>query len=235
VDEAGSYHERRYGSWYGTLYGALYREALLCALPVNAGGALALDCATGTGITLEILLHSGFHAFGVDLTPEMLRSCRERLGSQSAVSCACADILRLPFPDGCFDLVTSSRFLHLFPIVNQKRAIAEMARVLKPGGTLIVDFYNRRHWKMLALPIVLYRLLRRSRPAGDTLNDIHEMAGWMRTQGLEVRRTIGISSYLLAFLRLAPSHVALRAGRSFQSGLLRSLAEQVMVVACKTS
>ncbi len=97
----------------------------------------ALDIATGTG-DLAFALASQPEidkAVGVDLLPEMLELAegkrRQRPGARVA-SFVQGDALRLPFPDDCFACATAGFSLRNMPDLPQ--AIAEMARVVRPGG-----------------------------------------------------------------------------------------------------
>ena len=99
----------------------------------------ALDVATGTGHTAFALVPHVGHVTGVDLTPEMLaeaRGLQARNGLRN-VSFALADVHRLPFAAHTFDLVTARRAPHHFADIG--RALAEMGRVLRPGGRLVID------------------------------------------------------------------------------------------------
>lgn len=96
----------------------------------------ALDVATATGHTALTLAPLVAEVVGADLTPAM-RPQFEQAAQERGVHNArfqVADAEALPFPDGSFDLVTSRRAAHHFP--NIRRAMAEMARVLRPGGRL---------------------------------------------------------------------------------------------------
>ena len=100
----------------------------------------ALDVATGAGHTALMFAPEVGHVIASDLTPEMLveaaKLARER--GLTNFSTAAADAEALPFKDGTFDLVTSRIAPHHFP--NVPTFVAEVARVLKPGGTFaLVD------------------------------------------------------------------------------------------------
>jgi ubiquinone/menaquinone biosynthesis C-methylase UbiE len=99
----------------------------------------ALDVATGTGHTAFALAPHVSHVVGTDLTPEMLAEAgmlRARNQVNNVVF-GVADVHRLPFEAGRFDLVTSRRAPHHFSDI--RKALGEMNRVLKPGGRLVID------------------------------------------------------------------------------------------------
>ena len=98
-------------------------------------GQRVLDAACGTGVVALTAARAGARVTGLDLTPELLE--RARQNSQIAgldIDWHEGDVEELPFPDASFDVVVS-QFGHIFaprPAV----AIAQMLRVLKPGGTI---------------------------------------------------------------------------------------------------
>jgi ubiquinone/menaquinone biosynthesis C-methylase UbiE len=93
-----------------------------------------LDVATGTGLVLRALRERGFTGSlaGVDLSPRMIDEARRHLPDADL---RVADATILPFPDASADLVTCVTGLQLFP--RPEAAIAEWARVLRPGGRAI--------------------------------------------------------------------------------------------------
>jgi ArsR family transcriptional regulator len=100
-----------------------------------------LDIGTGTGRILELLAAAADSATGVDRSPEMLRIARGKLaaaGNQKA-DLLQADMRALPFPDAAFDTVTMHHVLHFAD--NPAAALAEAARMVAPGGKLIVADY----------------------------------------------------------------------------------------------
>ena len=100
-----------------------------------------LDVACGTGRTLAQIAEAlpGQQYFGVDLSPFYLAEARSTLASVPEVSLVVENAEQLPFRDGYFDVVTSTYLLHELPRRARRRAIAEMARVLAPGGRLVLE------------------------------------------------------------------------------------------------
>jgi SAM-dependent methyltransferase len=94
----------------------------------------ALDCGCGTGHNLALLRRFG-SAAGIDLTLSGLRYAAARGDRQVAQASAA----RLPFADGTFDLVTSFDVIYSLPDEVERAAVAEMFRVLKPGGHLVLS------------------------------------------------------------------------------------------------
>jgi len=98
-------------------------------------GDRVLDVAAGTGVSTAELARSGAHAVASDFSLGMLRAGAGRPGRKQLPFVA-ADALRLPFADEVFDAVTIS--FGLRNIVDVPAALAEFARVTKPGGQLLV-------------------------------------------------------------------------------------------------
>jgi ubiquinone/menaquinone biosynthesis C-methylase UbiE len=113
---------------------------LLAALEGRPRPAV-LDVATGTG-RLPHLLAAQPGSTGLlvalDLTPPMLAAARrkERADAQ-AIAWTLSEASRLPWRDSCFDLVSCLEALEYFP--RPRQALAEMARVLRPGGALVIS------------------------------------------------------------------------------------------------
>lgn len=117
---------------------------LAAAVAERAGGEL-LDIGTGTGRVLEAVAPFVRGAIGVDNARPMLDVARAKLDGPHFHHCQVrlADMYRLPFPAERFDTVTVNMVLRYAE--NPERVLAEAARVLRPGGRiLIVDFAPHR-------------------------------------------------------------------------------------------
>jgi SAM-dependent methyltransferase len=93
-----------------------------------------LDCGCGTGTNLELLSQYGT-AMGFDLSERGVRIAR---GAKHRHICQ-ASVAAVPFRSESFDVVTSLDVLYCLPDQVERRAMAEMHRVLRPGGGLIVN------------------------------------------------------------------------------------------------
>ena len=116
-------------------------EAALLRLFPTGGVEELLDIGTGTGRMLEVLGPRVQRAVGVDQSREMLAVARTELESAGLRHCHVrqADMYQLPFPSGSFDAAVIHQVLHFTESPGE--VVAEAARVLRPGGRLlVVDF-----------------------------------------------------------------------------------------------
>jgi SAM-dependent methyltransferase len=120
--------------WYAGMRGLSFALLGRHWPPASAGGARPriLDAGCGTGNNLRHLAAWG-RPLGVDVSAEALRFCRER-----GVTAAGGSLLALPFADGAFDCVTSFDVIYHRWVTDDGAAVDEMARVLRPGGLLLV-------------------------------------------------------------------------------------------------
>ncbi|MEP6916512.1 MAG: ubiquinone/menaquinone biosynthesis methyltransferase [Acidobacteriota bacterium] len=100
----------------------------------------ALDLACGTGDIAFSLARRGARVVGLDITHRMVQIARGKRGVP-AVEFVTGDMMALPFGDATFDLVTTGYGIRNVPGIGQ--ALAEMHRVLKPGGVLLSLDFNR--------------------------------------------------------------------------------------------
>jgi ubiquinone/menaquinone biosynthesis C-methylase UbiE len=131
----------RQASWY--VVSSVHQQsdglAELLRLAAPFSGARALDIATGTGFTALALAPQCRHVVGVDLTFGMVCEARRAAadrGVSNLVFCL-GDAETLPFRDGAFDIAACRFAAHHFP--DLPRALAEMARVVKVGGRVILE------------------------------------------------------------------------------------------------
>jgi ubiquinone/menaquinone biosynthesis C-methylase UbiE len=113
---------------------------------------LLLDVATGTGRMPEALLQRPQFdgtIVGLDLSFKMLQQAEAKLRAhRERYSLICQNAQKLPFPDESFDAVSCLEALEFMP--SPQRVIAEMNRVLRPGGILLIT--NRVNWERKLMP-----------------------------------------------------------------------------------
>lgn len=125
---------------YNRLLADLAVEGGLCGLH---GRSKVLDAGIGTGaLTLALVrqMQELPELHGIDVSARMLARARNNLASlnQSSLSgrLRLGEISRLPYPDGFFDLVMSAHVIEHCPVLET--ALAELARVLRPGGSMLL-------------------------------------------------------------------------------------------------
>ena len=119
----------------------LERRVMGAAIRQVASSALVMDVGCGASRVARLVQRvSKSRTVGVDLS---LGSLRESLPSGPG-PLVNADNVRLPFRDGCADLVVSNGVIH--HTQDPRASFMELARVTRPGGTLIVSVYNRHAW-----------------------------------------------------------------------------------------
>ena len=115
-------------------------RAMLRMLPPERLREL-LDIGTGTGRILELFGARGVAGVGIDLSREMLAIARAKLAEAGLTHCYVrqGDMYGLPWSEPCFDAVTIHQVLHFAD--DPELAIAEAARMLRPGGRMVIaDF-----------------------------------------------------------------------------------------------
>jgi ubiquinone/menaquinone biosynthesis C-methylase UbiE len=187
--------------------GEIYRKRLAIvlewidqlALPL---GEQFLEIGCGGGLSSVALAQRGYVVQAMDSVPAMLNSTREsvaRAGVSSSVVTSLGDAHSLAFLDNFFGLVLA---IGVMPYLHSpKKALEEMARVLKPGGFLLVTAGNRWRldhaldpWLCPALQpakMIVRRILRRAHrpPAESTLpsmqlDSLGEIDRWLSSVGL---------------------------------------------------
>lgn len=138
------------------------------------GDGRAKLCAQARGVVLEVAVGTGrnlplyprdVRLIGIDITPAMVDIARQRARDLRLPLClAEADAQALPFADATFDVVVCTLALNAIP--DDRAAIAEMYRALRPGGTLLLLGHVASHLRLVR---AVQRLLeRKSLPiAGD--------------------------------------------------------------------
>jgi SAM-dependent methyltransferase len=136
VNDYDSFAEAYAASNETSLVNAHYERPAMLALAGDVAGRRILDAGCGSGPLFAALRDRGAIVTGIDKSAGMVELARRRLGDD-------ADLLvaelgsPLPFPDGTFEDVTASLVLHY--LEDWGPALAELRRVLKPGGRLIVS------------------------------------------------------------------------------------------------
>ena len=160
---AARYEARRGGNVPGG-YHDMLDDLEIGFLRPFANGREVLEVGCGTGLLLERIADFASRAVGLDLSPGMLERARARgldVHEGSATD--------LPFEDASFDVACS--FKVLAHVEDLDRALNEMLRVIRPGGVVVAELYNRRS---------LRALVKRFGPAGVVADRLKESAVYTR-------------------------------------------------------
>ena len=152
----------RYDRWFETPVGKAvlkYETELILELLRPGRGERILDAGSGTGIFTREFLARGAEVVGLDISLAMLVYAAEKAALRQAQGDRCpmpvrvgekastrscrgvtADMATLPFADGSFDKTVSVAALEF--VADEKRAVAELFRVTKPGGVVVVATLN---------------------------------------------------------------------------------------------
>lgn len=138
----------RYDRWFETPWGILvkqYESRLLMELLNPLPGETILDAGCGTGVFTIDVMAKGSMITGIDISEPMLKKALEKI-KKIHTPCAphfmggCADMCCLPFADNQFDKVVSMTALEF--VADAKTAVAELNRVTRPGGTIVLTTLN---------------------------------------------------------------------------------------------
>src|SRR5688572_6341065 len=148
----GGYEVSRYADRHMGDYRAFRNETLAEILTDSnvPSHARILEVGCGPGLTLEFLsgLPAGHRVFGMDLSATMLKEAEAKATRlPNPPKLLLGDAGRLPYADGLFDVVVSTRFIHQFTHEEKKSLWREFQRVTRKGGITVVEFYSRPyHW-----------------------------------------------------------------------------------------
>jgi len=146
-------------------------------------GKDVLEVGCGTGLVLERISGFAASARGVDLSPGMLAVARER-----GLDVVQGSATELPFEDDRFDVTCAFKVLAHVPDIHA--ALDEMARVTRPGGYVIAEFYN---------PLSLRGLVKRYGPAGTVAQNTNERQVYTRFDSpAAVRRLMPSNCHFVA-------------------------------------
>jgi len=136
---------RRVAGVYDSLFEPLNKGLRLLGVrmfPPEANMKI-LDVGCGTGVHLDIYRRSGCALYGIDNSPSMLDVARSRLGEDAELRLG--DATKMPYENSTFDLIICMLVLHEMDHRMRMSVIAEMKRVLKAEGRmLLIDFHAGR-------------------------------------------------------------------------------------------
>jgi phosphatidylethanolamine/phosphatidyl-N-methylethanolamine N-methyltransferase len=178
--------ERVYERW-ANFYDRLYLKLLApsqrkVAEAASAAGKRILEIGVGTGLVLRYYT-SDSEVIGADLSVPMLRKAQEKVSALSlhhVRGVVAMDACRLGFPDACFDVVSVPFVITLVP--DPEGALDEIARVLKPGGTIaIVSRFGAESGLQAAFEAMIAPLMKRV--GWSSSFKVSRVSGWAERHG----------------------------------------------------
>jgi len=166
---------------------AIRQKFVQLASPSPGENVLDVGCGTGTlAIAIRPRVGEG-EVHGIDASPEMIEVAKEKAAkTRTEINFQVALIEAIPFPDGSFDLVTSSLMLHHLPDDLKRKGFGEIRRVLKPGGRfLAMDFAANSHGPIGHLLSVFGHS--RGEPIVDVLMPMLKEAGFSDVEAVPTR------------------------------------------------
>jgi ubiquinone/menaquinone biosynthesis C-methylase UbiE len=110
-------------------------------------GKIAADIGAGTGFITEGLIEKGLKVIAVDQSEGMLAQMRRKFAWVEGLECRLGESEKLPLDDGTVDYAIANMYLHHIP--SPPKGIGEMARILKPGGKLIITDLDEHNFEFL--------------------------------------------------------------------------------------
>jgi ubiquinone/menaquinone biosynthesis C-methylase UbiE len=195
--EAQRYDARRYHSAEGQFFSDLELTVLRAWLQPESGTKI-LDVPAGTGRLSMALAQTGATVIAGDISHNMLTAAASKARTQkSGVQFAQVNAAGLPFADNTFDAVASFKFFHLIPNDRKKQFVREMARVLKPGKKMVLEFNSPFYGGLLAFVRYYFR---KQKPGGMRMKCIFPDQIGPLFEGLTVTRKYGVKLPFSGFL-----------------------------------
>ncbi|MDO4845147.1 MAG: methyltransferase domain-containing protein [Oscillospiraceae bacterium] len=104
-----------------------------------ARGDTVLECACGTGLLSAAITEKCGRLTATDFSTQMLKRAKKNCAAFRNITFSFADITALPYPDNSFDKIVAANVIHLLDA--PEKALAELNRVVKPAGLLIIPTY----------------------------------------------------------------------------------------------
>jgi ubiquinone/menaquinone biosynthesis C-methylase UbiE len=155
-DDFSTHYDNGRDKGYHALVDRLEAELVI----EHARDARVLEVGCGTGLVLSKVMNVAGHAVGVDLSRGMIEKARAR-----GLSVVRGSATALPFANDAFDVVYSFKVLAHVP--NIAMALTEIARVTRPGGIMLLEFYNPWSLRYLARRMAGARRIGREHTEAD--------------------------------------------------------------------
>lgn len=189
----------------------------------HAPAATALDVGAGTGLLAERLSDFGLRVVALDPFAQMLEKLRQR---RPEIATSVAHGHDIPFPAGSFDLTYSVAVMHhIAQSELVRRTLAEMVRVTRPGGHIVIWDHNplNPYW-----PLIMRRVPQDN--GSERLVPLRELVSGLTEAGASVQRAerLGLMPEFVPRRLLAPA-VLIERGVELTPGLRRFCAHNVVL------
>lgn len=138
TDQVATAYER-WAPIYDIAFGPVFRQGRAAAVrAADRIGGRILEVGIGTGLSLPSY-HSGSSVYGIDISERMLAKARKRAASDTVARIEAIEVMdaeQLAFADDSFDVVVAQYVVTAVP--DPERALSEFARVVRPGGEIII-------------------------------------------------------------------------------------------------
>ena len=202
-DYEGSDYQSSFWDEGGRAYEDRVEEIALKRL-LPKSGQLMLEVGAGAGRNTP--RYKGYSRVVVmDYSRTQLEQAQKRLGRSQEYIYVATDVYRMPFVDGLFDGATMIRVLH--HMADAPKALAEVRRVMQPGGIFILEFANKLNLKAIlryALGKQDWSPFSKEPVEFVALNfDFHPAAvrDWLKELGFSIQRQLTVSHYRIAILK----------------------------------
>lgn len=179
--EAGDYHRNLDPNWSYTPTFLRKMSVVTQFLQQLPKTAAILDAGCGEGVLVEDMRKQGADIYGLDLNYQSKYVAR-------------GDVLAMPFEDARFDAVLLLDVFEHLAFENQRKALKEIRRVLKPGGHFVASIPNLAHWNSRH-SLFFHGKLDRSDIETNHVGErpMHENLHLLGEAGYEVQRLVGIT------------------------------------------
>lgn len=176
--------------------GVCYRRRMFQALSWLDNSNLSknskiLDVGCGAGMMVKEIANKGYEILGMDYSYNMIRKAKDICNAKVDINFLQGDIESLPFENSVFDIVLCLGVITY--LKSEEKALLEMSRVLKPGGTMILSILNKFSLaKCLDISVLVKRRLQRI--AGNRI------VSWKKRAEIKENRFV-VKSYFIPRLR----------------------------------
>lgn len=207
-DSRARNYNREYGDETPAGYALRIRREKVMSLFDQPGGRV-LDVGCGPGIMAAETIQRGCEFWGVDPSSGMISICRDQFAAERRAHFIAGDVISLPLTNNFFDAVICMGVIDA--LRDRARAVREMLRVMRPGGTLLLTFTNSHSpyswWKKdVFYPLVSKYHAVKARLDGRSGASVMQLGGSTRTLYSERAARQLVESLGAKVIEIAPYH-----------------------------